>query len=511
MAWGYFDHPPMVALLVELSSVFFEGELGVRFVSCLLSAGTAIVLWHTVDKAEKQKYIPHFFVLLFSMTLVNAYGFFTLPDTPLLFFTALFLLVYKKFLEKPAWALGVILGMVMAALMYSKYHAVLVILFVLLSNLKLVFNRYAWIAVIIALLCYIPHLLWLAEYDFVSIKYHLFERPNQPYEFFEFTGGFLLSLIALFGLTFPFIYQALFRTKTTDLFTKALAYLVYGVIVFFFVSSFQRRVQTQWVIVICIPLAILAYRYMLVNSVNRKWVWRLGLVNIAILLFLRLGLVFQALFPISFETHGNKKWVNELASQVGDTPVVFENSYRMAPMYSFYSRNPSFSLNNVRYRKNQYSIDGSEASMQNKKVLLISKYSKKGEVGFKSDKGTQYLGNFQDDFESFRKLQCIISEKSVSKGDRISLDVFNPYQKDIPLKKLRFGIAYLNAYKRVAEIVEVKPELKKPTTALKAKDTLSYWLVLPQVKADQDLNYFKVCISENGLYYGLNGESIKLE
>ncbi|MEM7381393.1 MAG: 4-amino-4-deoxy-L-arabinose transferase, partial [Bacteroidota bacterium] len=37
MAWGYFDHPPMVALLIRIGSIFFDGELGVRFMSCLLS------------------------------------------------------------------------------------------------------------------------------------------------------------------------------------------------------------------------------------------------------------------------------------------------------------------------------------------------------------------------------------------------------------------------------------------------------------------------------------------
>ena len=45
MAWGYFDHPPMVALIVKISSLFFGGELGVRFISTVLSAGTYLILW----------------------------------------------------------------------------------------------------------------------------------------------------------------------------------------------------------------------------------------------------------------------------------------------------------------------------------------------------------------------------------------------------------------------------------------------------------------------------------
>ena len=246
MAWGYFDHPPMVALMIKLSSFFFNDELGVRFVSCLLSVATFLILWQLIDHPKKERYGVQFFVLVFSMTLINAYGFFTLPDTPFLFFTALFLLVYKKFINKPSVLLALGLGIVMAALMYSKYHAVLVIIFTLLSNMKLVFNKYAWLSVVVALICYTPHFLWLYENEFVSIKYHLYERPNRAYEFGDFTLGYFVNLVALFGLTFPWIYKSLFKTRAKDQFTKALLYLTYGVLVFFFVSSFNRRIQTQF-------------------------------------------------------------------------------------------------------------------------------------------------------------------------------------------------------------------------------------------------------------------------
>ena len=37
--WGYFDHPPMVAWLIKASSYFFDGELGVRFMSCIFISG----------------------------------------------------------------------------------------------------------------------------------------------------------------------------------------------------------------------------------------------------------------------------------------------------------------------------------------------------------------------------------------------------------------------------------------------------------------------------------------
>ncbi|MEH6680645.1 MAG: glycosyltransferase family 39 protein [Sediminicola sp.] len=512
MAWGYFDHPPMVALMVKIGSLFLPGELGVRFMSCMLSAATFVVLWATVDDPRKSRHVPHFFVLVFSMTLMNAYGFFTLPDTPLLFFTALFLWCYKKFLQAPSIAISIGMGVVMACLMYSKYHAVLVIFFVLLSNLKLVFNKRAWLAVAVALLCYTPHFVWLFQNDFVSIKYHLYERPNRAYDFADFTLGYFVNLVAIFGLTFPWIYKSLFKARPTSPFERALVFLVYGVLLFFFISSFNRRIQTQWIIVISIPMAVLAFQYLLTNANAKKWIYRTGLVNIAILFLLRIGLVYGQFFPIVYESHGNREWVESLESQIGDMPVVFENSYRNAPMYAFYSGNKSFSLNNIMYRQNQYTIDDSESKVQHQKILYVSKFLKRGDISYERPDGTINYGVYMEDFESYRKLWCTVPEEDISlKADQnLTLEVYNPYDTDIPLDKIRFGIAYTNRYKQVKELLPLTAQvLDKGTESLKKGDTTKFSFTLPRPKVP-DPGYFKVSVSENGLYYGLNSKNIKL-
>ncbi|PRX56536.1 ArnT family glycosyltransferase [Flagellimonas meridianipacifica] len=509
MDWGFFDHPPMVAFLIKIGSFLFDGELGVRFISCVLSVGTYVVLWLTIDNPKKKDHVVVFFLLLFSTTLLNAYGFFTLPDTPLLFFTALFLWLYKLFLEKPSYLLALAIGVVMAALMYSKYHAVLVIVFVLLSNLKLLREPRAWFAVIIALLCYIPHFVWLYGHDFVSIKYHIYERPNQAYSFSKFTLGYLVNLVAIFGLLFFWVYKALLKTNTTDLFVKALKYLSYGVIIFFFVSSFNRRVQTQWVVVISIPLAILTFNYILENSSSRKWVYRLGLVSLVIMLYARAWLVYKPLFPLRFETHDNTVWVNELKKKSKGVPVIFENSYRRPSMYSFYSGKPSFALNNHMYRKSQYSIDESEKSVQNKRILYVTKYAKSGDIQFlHSDNKTVYFGTFMDNFESFRKLQCIVDTTSVEK--EYSLKIYNPYNFDVPLSKLSFSAAFSNAYKQVKDLQTMEVQaVKKDRQIIPARDTLEFRFELPKSKFENP-KYFRVGVSENGLLPGLNGIPVKI-
>lgn len=514
LAWGYFDHPPMVAWMIRISSFFFDGELGVRFMSTLLSIGTMLLLWATIDHPKKKDYVLHFFVVTFSMTLLNAYGFFTLPDTPLLFFTALFLYVYKRFIASPSVLLAIILGVVMAALMYSKYNAVLVIVFVLFSNLKLIKDKYAILAVIVAFACYTPHFLWLYENDFVSIKYHLFDRPNQAYNFNKFTLGYFLNLIAIFGFTFPLAYYILYKTKPKDLFERALIFLTYGILLFFFISSFSKRVQTQWIVVISIPMVLIIFNYIIDNEKIRKWFYGFGIVNIVILLYLRAGLIYQPLFPIVFETHGNKKWVSEIEDAAIGSPIIFENSYQDAPMYEFYSGKPAITLNNIRYRQNQYSIDGAEASVQGKRVYYLSKYRKEAGRSFPMGDGRHTMyGSFMDNFESYRRLKCIIEidEFQFNTEKTHTMKVYNPYNVAIPLDKIRFGIAYMNDYKEVRDVLKIKASPSNQTiSTLKSNDTVNFTFRLPETDMKKP-GYFKIGISENELPYGLNGKSIKLK
>ena len=121
LAWGYFDHPPLVGLLIFLSKLFFNGNLSVRFMTILFNAATVILCWKLIEeKLPDSKKVLTFFIISGSLIMFNAYGFITTPDVPFLFFTTLFLLSYKKFLEKESWFSVLLLAISMAGLVYSN-------------------------------------------------------------------------------------------------------------------------------------------------------------------------------------------------------------------------------------------------------------------------------------------------------------------------------------------------------------------------------------------------------
>lgn len=510
LAWGYFDHPPMVALMIRLGTSVFPGELGVRLIGCLMYAGMAWLLWHTIEDRKKEHYIPHFFLLIFAMPLINAYGFFTLPDTPLLFFTAFLLWAYKNFLDRPGLGISILLGILMAAMMYSKYQAALVIILIFLSYPRLALNRYAWMALGTGILCYSPHLVWLFENEWLTIQYHISERPNRAYEFYDFTLGYFLNLILIFGLIFPICYYAIFRQRASAPFKRALLFIVFGVLIFFFFSSFNRRIQTQWILVVCVPAILLIYSFILSHRGSRKWIFKLGVISAVILLYARLGLVFEPLFPITYESHGNQKWAVSIEDVAGDRPVVFENSYRNASMYGFYTGKVAFSLNQVNYRKNQYSLDQSEERVRGKEVLFIPVSNEMGDHVFTTGRGDTQKGYFIENFKSYRKLEIHIEDPAPKQSDSISMKLYNPYSFDIDLSDLSFKAAFLNAYKQLMETRPAEVTFAPAgQTVLRSRDTLGGILKLP-APGKNNHTYFRVVVSENDLFSGLNGKPIRL-
>ena len=220
-------------------------------------------------------------------------------------------------------------------------------------------------------------------------------------------------------------------------------------------------------------------------------------------------MIYQPLFPMLFETHGNKEWVNDLKTKAGEVPVIFENSYRRSSMYEFYSDVPAISLNNFMYRKNQYSIDGSEERVRGKKVLYISKYRKSGDISYMHLDSTVFHGIFMDDFQSYRRLKCIVDKPET--GIQYSLKVYNPYPFDVPLDQLKYTISYSNEHKQVKQMRSLKVNpVSRQESLLKSKDTINYTFELPLSQMENP-SYFRIGIAENNLPPGLNGKPIKIE
>src|SRR6056297_2724016 len=209
LAWGYFDHPPMAALLIHIGHLLLPGEIGVRIILVLMSTATLALIFNEI-RETKDLFFATIFVLSFPLIHTHIAGFLAIPDVPLLFFTLLFLILYRKFLEQPGVKLSVIMALVIAAMIYSKYHAFLVVGFTVLSNLKLLRNKYFWITVLLTLILLVPHLWWQVANEFPTFKYHLVER-TKPFRLKYVFPNIMNQLLMAGPLTFVLIFWKLMK------------------------------------------------------------------------------------------------------------------------------------------------------------------------------------------------------------------------------------------------------------------------------------------------------------
>lgn len=510
LAFGYFDHPPLVAVWIKISSFFFNDELGVRFFSSISFTFMLFLIWLIIDVPRKWNYVWLFFLLVVSMALLNVYGFITTPDTPLLLFVALFLFAYQRFLKLESIATVLLLGFSMAAMLYSKYHGVLVIFFIVISNLSLLKNKKFWFAAIIGFLLFIPHIYWQYANDFASFRYHLFDRSKGS---FSLSNGLMhiVNQIAIVGITFPIIYKAFFYQKIESKFEKSLQYLVYGFIVFFFFSTFSHSPQAQWTGVILIPLIVLTFRYFIDHKKARKWLVILGTSQIILLIVARIIFANENYSPIQLEPHLSKSWVEPLREKTSDKPLVFMNSYRQASIYQYYTGINAFSYSMLRGRKSQYDLSGYEKSLQGKNVFIVGVLLEKGKplVKYKN----RYIKGFPiDNYSTFQKVKCIISQKQIiikpDKVNKIKFKFINTYNNKITFENVLF-VAVVQGKKN--KILKKIPLSITGLRTLNEKEGLMMEasFIEPEIDIDENTT-IRIALKFYGMLEGFQGNKVKV-
>ena len=368
LAWGYFDHPPVTALLVWAGERLFGGELGVRFFFTVLQPLYLWILWRLIRPADAGRRDAALFVVVSAATLMlQLYGFIAVPDGPLMFTSALFLLTFKWFSEnrRRAWLW---MGIAMALMAYSKYHGALVVLFALAANPRQLLRPALYSSGAVALLLLVPHLVWQYEHDWASFAYHLSGRNSvfRP----GYVVEFLANVLVVFNPFFvPLYVQAWRKVKPQTPVGRALKLLPVAFIVFFMLSSLRGYVQPQWVIVSCFGLVCVLFAYARRHPRTRRYVMRAGGVTVGLIVLVRLVMIFNPL-GIRFEVFNNPESYAAIAAEADGRPVVFRYGYAVAAKYAFYTGGEAYCQPNIRYRTHQWQFRDDDSQFIGREVLV---------------------------------------------------------------------------------------------------------------------------------------------
>lgn len=459
LAWGYYDHPPMIGIITYLGSLLFNDNLGIRIITCILQPISLLFIWKTaITKSYTIKDIILFFSICASLPMFVAYGFMTTPDVPLLFFTSLFFYLYNKYCLKPSWFIAILLGLTMGAMLNSKLHGALIILLVLISNIKLLKDIKIWAAGIIALILFMPHIFWQIENGFPSLNYHIIDRSS------GFNIAYILEYIpnqlAVFNpLVLGLLIYIYIKEKSPKSdFEKSLWYVMIGMIGFFWLMTLKGHAEPHWTVTASIPAIIVVFRYAKghekIKSLALKYI-----SAIAILVLIARIIICTPFLPERIGFSGKEKHYKTISKISKEKPVIFLGSFQGPSLYKFFTNKESTVISRYDSRKTQFDLLALENGYIGKDVYVVD---------IKKD----YQGYFLNNLLVYNHLniQTALPKTLKHTSNNISdIILSNRYNKEIPIQDLELKILFYQDTCHYFSPVKINTAL--PET-IKAKESI---------------------------------------
>src|SRR3954471_12726604 len=258
LAGGFYDHPPMVAIVIRLGTLIAgDTELGVRLVSILLAVPMSFAVYRTAGILFGGKRVAATATILLNITLMAAVGtLIVTPDSPLLVASSFVLFFLAKVLEsgRGAWWLAV--GAAVGAALLSKYTAlffgpaILIWLAVVPKLRRWLLSPWPYLGGIVAFAIFSPVILWNADHHWVSFIKQIGRARIE-----DFRPAFIAELVptqVAFATPLVFIlgamgFHAMIWRNAGAFPARALVNSMFWTIVAYFIwHSLHARVEANW-------------------------------------------------------------------------------------------------------------------------------------------------------------------------------------------------------------------------------------------------------------------------
>ncbi len=430
LSFGYFDHPPMIAWLVKLTTLVTGNTLtSIKLTCWLCFLGMALSLF-----LLSRQYLTKSITYIFLLALVLGtpfFGIFTLaltPDLPLNLFWALGLYIGYFALFQPSYKNWILLGIVAGLGLLSKYIFVLFFLSmaaVIIGHPKLRFHLKdikLWIAFVISFLVFLPNIIWNAQHEWAAYSFQLShglgKHGYSMKYFWEYLGGQA-------GIVTPFIFFLIigaivlvikkFRGRPELIYLVVFTALP---LLFFGYSSLKKRGEANWPSEAYLSgFLLLAWMFELFLSEKRK---KLILVTVASLMlscaltFLITIHVVRPYLPLSAKLDMTKKirgWesfageIHTIRKKIDPelTMPVCANKYQLTSLLGFYlpDQPRTWSLN-ISSRKNHYSLMNDRNNILNNEFILVIPIKK-------------FSSSFKMNFEEYKQYGTVTLKQSSKK------------------------------------------------------------------------------------------------
>jgi len=279
---AYYDHSPLVAYFIWMTTLFSETELWVRLSGTIVTLITSVLMWQLAIQLFRNSVVAAGSVMLFNVYPLTMLGLIVItPDIPLFLFWSLSVYLFWQIMRSNKTWLWYALGVSFGLALLSKYTAILLLpcfflYLALTEDRRWLKTFYPYVSLLIGLLCFLPVVFWNNAHDWVSFKFQLGHGlSGQDYSFgrvAEYIGGqiFLTGpIVWLLGIYSAFAW--FFRKDKAQLF---LILTAIPVIMFFGLTSLRKVASPNWPVFAYFTFSILLTKYFLdSSSLIRRSLW----------------------------------------------------------------------------------------------------------------------------------------------------------------------------------------------------------------------------------------------
>ena len=412
---SYYDHPPMIAYLIRLTTLFSDKEFFIRLTGVICSSVTVIMMYLTAKRLFNQKTADITVILALAWPLLEGNFFITTIDCPLIMFWSISIYCLARGLVLGEKKFLLLAGITIGLDLLSKYTAILILpgvfIDLLLSqqNRKLLWSPLTYLALILTVVVFSPVVIWNAQHEWISFSFQFHhgvaaDRQINLAGLSDYLGstiGAANPFISLSIFVFMFIKRRQLLKDERYLFLLSIFAFV---VLFFAYNSLYKFMEANWVAPAFISGIIFAAACLAEYDV--KWVYRTAITLVLILFpLIKMPEVFvpkeyRSKIPAINAFMGNQQLYNQIKLgylQDGDIVLACDygnasrgwyylgigrtyvlSNFKYSNSYQYWNKNLTLPIKNA-----LYFCDGDDAIYQEQLSAYFKNIQPLGTVGYR--------------------------------------------------------------------------------------------------------------------------------
>jgi len=354
---SYYDHSPMIAYFIKLTTLFSDSELAVRFSSIIATVIVSVFLWKLVMKMfNNEQTASASVILVHSMPIMFSASIIITPDTPSFLFLSIATFYVWSLIETENPNYWYLIGLFFGLSMLSKYTAVLfamsLFIYCIFAKEKLWLKQYRlYLSLLIALLCFLPVLYWNYANGWVSFSYQFNHGLSNTGIRFNYLFEYLGTQMGIFNVAafLPAFFISFAFMLSKDKKKIFLASFSLPVILFYAVTALKKLPGANWPIPAYFTFSVIAALYFSEGGKIRQKILMAAIcfnLVISVLIGLHARYSIIPMEKISDKTavadatnyfHGYKQLAERLLNE--KAVFVVTPAHQLASSIAYYSKN----------------------------------------------------------------------------------------------------------------------------------------------------------------------------